>query len=454
MTSRSSRWLALASLLLATGAASASCQKEKERPPSLTNSTSSTTSTSTTGGMGGSGGDATGGGGAGGSAGATGTGGFPETCSNGLKDEDETDIDCGNLCAPCELGKGCAVPEDCSTKSCQNMLCAVATCFDSIQNQTETDVDCGAAPCPLCLDDKKCTGPANCQSSVCTDGKCAKESCDDGVWNGTETDVDCGSTCAKKCGSGQKCGQVADCQSKVCLAGACVCPLNMVNMPVPGGGTYCVDVAEVSFLEYKSFVDSGPNPMNQSDVCKGWNNLFLPNDAFTPENFCDPVTGISWCDAYAYCQYAGKHLCGKIGGGPNAPADLAQPNKSEWFNACSLQASLVYPYGNVYEAGTCNDGDTVIPAWVSNPLPSPPLPPTCNQPNKVCVGGQLGIHQMSGNVAEWEDSCDGPVGDGAGDSCLTRGGAYNSDEMGLKCSSPLSRPRNYAGPDVGFRCCQ
>ncbi len=45
-------------------------------------------------------------------------------CSNGLKDGDETGVDCGGPCS------ACAVPN---------------TCDDGIQNQGETGVDCGAS---------------------------------------------------------------------------------------------------------------------------------------------------------------------------------------------------------------------------------------------------------------------------------------------------------------------
>ena len=53
----------------------------------------------------------------------------------------------------------------------------------------------------------------------------------------------------------------------------------------------------------------------------------------------------------------GKRLCGKIGGGPNAYADWANANGSQWYNACSCGGTETYPYGNAHQSQTCNGTD-------------------------------------------------------------------------------------------------
>lgn len=54
------------------------------------------------------------------------TNGSGASCFNGLKDGDETGVDCGGSCAPC------------------------ATCDDGIKNGSETGVDCGGPDCAPC----------------------------------------------------------------------------------------------------------------------------------------------------------------------------------------------------------------------------------------------------------------------------------------------------------------
>lgn len=50
-----------------------------------------------------------------------------ETCTDGIRNQDETGVDCGGSCAPCP------------------------TCSDGVQNGAETGVDCGGTDCAACL---------------------------------------------------------------------------------------------------------------------------------------------------------------------------------------------------------------------------------------------------------------------------------------------------------------
>jgi hypothetical protein len=63
------------------------------------------------------------------------------------------------------------------SQHCADDVCQVATCGDGIQNQDESDEDCGGvcaleAPCEL---DELCNGGADCATYVCTSGHCAPD---------------------------------------------------------------------------------------------------------------------------------------------------------------------------------------------------------------------------------------------------------------------------------------
>ncbi|UCH12780.1 MAG: hypothetical protein JSW18_02220 [Candidatus Omnitrophota bacterium] len=44
-------------------------------------------------------------------------------CSDGIKNQDETDIDCGGSCDPCANGKACSTDDDCVNKCSTNKVC-------------------------------------------------------------------------------------------------------------------------------------------------------------------------------------------------------------------------------------------------------------------------------------------------------------------------------------------
>src|SRR5258708_5751809 len=90
------------------------------------------------------------------------------SCTDGIKDGNETDVDCGGpSCPPCAVGKMCTRGMDCVSGSCVALVCAGPTCSDGIQNGLETDVDCGGGTCPTCANGKKCKVVADCQSTMC-----------------------------------------------------------------------------------------------------------------------------------------------------------------------------------------------------------------------------------------------------------------------------------------------
>ena len=45
------------------------------------------------------------------------------SCTDGIQNQDETDVDCGGSCEPCPEGGGCATDEDCASGYCANGTC-------------------------------------------------------------------------------------------------------------------------------------------------------------------------------------------------------------------------------------------------------------------------------------------------------------------------------------------
>lgn len=127
--------------------------------------------------------------GTGGTPSKGGAGGQPggNHCANGDRDGDESDADCGGACEPCEPGKACNAPDDCTSGVCTSKQCAAPSCEDGTQNGLETDVDCGGycEPCALgqaCIGRRDCEDPLDKSlvSTQCVEGACALR-CPDGT---------------------------------------------------------------------------------------------------------------------------------------------------------------------------------------------------------------------------------------------------------------------------------
>jgi hypothetical protein len=90
---------------------------------------------------------------------------------DGKKDNGETDVDCGGPNAPkCADGKTCQADGDCATTYCKadTKVCTPPRPDDGVKNADETDVDCGGTVAPKCAVDKSCKKHEDCASDGCS----------------------------------------------------------------------------------------------------------------------------------------------------------------------------------------------------------------------------------------------------------------------------------------------
>jgi formylglycine-generating enzyme required for sulfatase activity len=214
------------------------------------------------------------------------------------------------------------------------------------------------------------------------------------------------------------------------------CPPQMVL-----ARTFCIDAVEVTRAAYMAYVAAGAPPAGIA-AC-AWKTSYLPPSDWPPTtNLQRPVGYVDWCDAYAYCKWANKRLCGRIGGGSLAAGDRKDPSKDQWYAACSQGGARVYPYGNVYVATACNGADRDAGGTVDVGSLA------------ACEGGHAGLFDMSGNAAEIVDACQDAGGDAAADTCFACGGHTDGTATYLTCPTCYAATRSgFRYSNTGFRCC-
>ncbi|MEZ4221580.1 MAG: SUMF1/EgtB/PvdO family nonheme iron enzyme [Polyangiaceae bacterium] len=247
----------------------------------------------------------------------------------------------------------------------------------------------------------------------------------------------------------------------------------MVQLASPGGVKYCMDRTEVTQAQYAEFLKQVKDtPGSEHADCTVDNKTYQPLEYpssmegadciigkhWTPEATPKrPVVCVDWCDAFAYCKWAGKRLCGKLGGGrvpwppdedPNAEAFRA--NDSQWYNACSQGGKTLYPYGDTYDPQACEGAD-VSKGGAGGWLPKRDVGarPDCHGTAEPFAS----IRDLSGSVREMTDECLWWQSRTSGSwECATRGGTAVSQSDDLSCTS--YKIPALADPWTGFRCCK
>lgn len=219
---------------------------------------------------------------------------------------------------------------------------------------------------------------------------------------------------------------------------------------------FCIDTTEVTVKDYRGLLDATDGgavvtKLGLPPECAWKKNVTPANGG--PDDV--PQTGVDWCDAWAFCKWAGKRLCGKsVAGKPSgglASSDLSDFNTNEWLVACSKQGQLAYPYGSIRKSGACNlldlDAGRALPVKEAS----------------ECVGGYPGVYDMLGNVWEWIDACRArDAGADASDDggpakmeCIVKGGSFATNPpANITCRvDGTGGTRDLRVSDVGFRCC-
>jgi formylglycine-generating enzyme len=165
-----------------------------------------------------------------------------------------------------------------------------------------------------------------------------------------------------------------------------------------------------------------------------------------PAKGIKPQVNINMYQADTACQNAGKRIC----------------NGAEWMAACRGPKNNVYPYGNDYTKGACNEGRPSPMHAVFGPFGwgRHDDPRLAEADNTIEPGGSFplcvtayGNYDMHGNVHEW-------ISDPAKPFDWRYGvfvGGYFADAQGngFGCFyRTTAHVREYHDYSIGFRCCK
>ena len=232
----------------------------------------------------------------------------------------------------------------------------------------------------------------------------------------------------------------------------------LVDVTAPDGTGFCIDATPVTAGQYGGFLKAKATDVSGQGKDCTWNTSFVPQPPtestvgcsdvatiYNPDSHPEwPMVCTDYCDAVAYCQWAGKRLCGRLantGAWPMPGTGFDSPIGSELTYACTQGGKTTYIYGDTYDAKSAPT--TVADAQAKAAVNKGSVPPFDQ------------LTGFNGYPNEWEDGCVPgasltlpPAG------CHLRWGGpagVPSDADSQRCDKyGLALP---GGQGPGFRCC-
>ena len=210
-------------------------------------------------------------------------------------------------------------------------------------------------------------------------------------------------------------------------------PSHQVSVP-----SFKMDVYEVTNLQYIAFLNANKLTHSSRDaILLDVNGLWNVASGF--ENY--PVVLVSWSEAKAYCEWAGKRL----------------PSESEWELAARGTDDRLYPWGD--ERATCEYAVMDYGCRTESPY----YWAVGSKPNGI---SPYGLFDMAGNVNEfveddWHDTYNGAgrpddgsawIGEPSSNSRIVRGGCADNNAQDVRASVRIKHYNGCSGTRTGFRC--
>ncbi len=197
-------------------------------------------------------------------------------------------------------------------------------------------------------------------------------------------------------------------------------PAHSVDLPA-----FEIDKFEVTNDDFALFVDAtGYQTDSEGSGGQSWRK-------YAEGKGNHPVVKVTWNDASAFCEWAGKRL----------------PTEEEWEKAARGDDGRAYPWGNDFDASKANVKDTGLRSTTAvGSFPDGASP--------------YGAEDMGGNVWEWTATWFKAYPGGADDNPyygerfrVTRGGAWFEEAPQVTVfNRNAADPNITANDDLGFRC--
>ena len=206
---------------------------------------------------------------------------------------------------------------------------------------------------------------------------------------------------------------------------------------------FCIDKYLVTNVQYRKFCDATGRDYPPDPDFLGMSGYF------TSAKWEDyPVVNVSWDDARAYGEWAGKRL----------------PTEAEWEKAARGTDGRKYPWGSTEPDGSqCNFADKQSGMDWADKAVDDGFARTSPVKQYPAGTSPFGVMDMAGNVWEWcndwyaanyykKSPAKNPSGPETGSDRVLRGGSWAREAADLRCAYRYWCVPSYRLVLIGFRC--